>query len=168
MTETSKSRPVPKTDMRPNIEISHALNGRVKDYAAENDITTSEAYQRIIVAGLDELDSDSDTGGMVKDSEPVQEPADRHATDDGAPEELDEIVAGWEDDGRLDARRAAAKAALCVFYERGELGKSEAIAELLPEYAVDGQDDETWWRKNVRPVLQEVASYSKGSNAYVL
>lgn len=44
--------------MRPNIQISHQLNGRVKDYAAENDMTVDEAYREIIEAGLDDLNSD--------------------------------------------------------------------------------------------------------------
>jgi hypothetical protein len=41
--------------MRPNIQISHQLNGRVKDYAAANDLTTEEAYKQIINVGLNEL-----------------------------------------------------------------------------------------------------------------
>ncbi len=41
--------------MRPNIQISHQLNGRVKDYATENDLTLEEAYQIIIETGLEEL-----------------------------------------------------------------------------------------------------------------
>jgi hypothetical protein len=41
--------------MRPNIQISHSLNGKVKDYAADEGIDTSEAYRRIIEAGLTEL-----------------------------------------------------------------------------------------------------------------
>lgn len=44
--------------MRPNIQISHSLNGRVKDYAAENDMTTSEAYREIIEKGLEGLIDD--------------------------------------------------------------------------------------------------------------
>jgi len=44
--------------MRPNIQISHQLNGRVKDYAAENDLTTEEAYKQIINVGLGELVED--------------------------------------------------------------------------------------------------------------
>lgn len=51
-----------RSPMRPNIEISHQLNGRVKDYAAEHDLDVSDAYDRIIRAGLEELDED-DTGG---------------------------------------------------------------------------------------------------------
>lgn len=44
--------------MRPNIDISHQLNGRVKDYAEEHDLTTEEAYQQVIEAGLDALEED--------------------------------------------------------------------------------------------------------------
>jgi hypothetical protein len=38
--------------MRPNIDISHTLNGRVKDYAEQQDVTLEEAYRKIIEAGL--------------------------------------------------------------------------------------------------------------------
>ena len=38
--------------MRPNIDISHTLNGRVKDYAEQQDMTLKEAYREIIEAGL--------------------------------------------------------------------------------------------------------------------
>jgi len=41
--------------MRPNIDITHTLNGRVKDYAAANDMTVDEAYEKIIKCGLAEL-----------------------------------------------------------------------------------------------------------------
>ena len=41
--------------MRPNIQITHSLNGRAKDFAADHDLTTSEAYRLIIEVGLDEL-----------------------------------------------------------------------------------------------------------------
>jgi len=38
--------------MRPNIDISHTLNGRVKDYAEQQDMGLTEAYKEIIEAGL--------------------------------------------------------------------------------------------------------------------
>lgn len=41
--------------MRPNIQISHELNGRVKDWAAEHGLSTSEAYRIIIEAGVEQL-----------------------------------------------------------------------------------------------------------------
>ena len=45
--------------MRPNIQISHQLNGRVKDYAVSHELTTEEAYKRIIKAGVDGLEESS-------------------------------------------------------------------------------------------------------------
>lgn len=49
--------------MRPNIRISHSLNGRVKDYADARDITYSEAYRRIIETGLEELENEETADG---------------------------------------------------------------------------------------------------------
>jgi hypothetical protein len=42
--------------MRPNIDISHTLNGRVKDYAEQQDASLKEAYQEIIEAGLEAVE----------------------------------------------------------------------------------------------------------------
>ena len=39
--------------MRPNIDISHTLNGQVKDYAERQDVGLEEAYREIIEAGLE-------------------------------------------------------------------------------------------------------------------
>ena len=43
--------------MRPNIDISHALSGRVKDYAEANDLGLSEAYAEVLEAGLEALET---------------------------------------------------------------------------------------------------------------
>jgi len=42
--------------MRPNIDVSHTLNGRVKDYAEKQDIDLTEAYQEVIEAGLEAVE----------------------------------------------------------------------------------------------------------------
>jgi len=42
--------------MRPNIDVSHTLNGRVKDYAEQQGIDLTEAYQEVIEAGLDAVE----------------------------------------------------------------------------------------------------------------
>jgi len=42
--------------MRPNIDISHTLNGRVKDYAEEQHVSLEEAYREIIEAGLEAVE----------------------------------------------------------------------------------------------------------------
>jgi hypothetical protein len=42
--------------MRPNIDISHTLNGRVKDYAEQQDMPLEAAYREIIEAGLEAVE----------------------------------------------------------------------------------------------------------------
>ena len=42
--------------MRPNIDVSHTLNGQVKDYAEQQDMGLTEAYQEIIEAGLEAVE----------------------------------------------------------------------------------------------------------------
>ena len=42
--------------MRPNIDISHTLNGRVKDYAEQQDMSLEEAYREIIESGLEAVE----------------------------------------------------------------------------------------------------------------
>jgi len=41
--------------MRPNIDIQWSIHGRIKDYAEANDLDLSEAYTKVLEAGLDEL-----------------------------------------------------------------------------------------------------------------
>lgn len=60
-----KQRTVGAT-MRPNIQISHALNGRVKDFAAEHDLNADEAYEYVIRAGLAELEGLDDLPPLRK------------------------------------------------------------------------------------------------------
>jgi hypothetical protein len=42
--------------MRPNIDVSHTLNGRVKDYAEQAGMDLTEAYQEIIETGLEAVE----------------------------------------------------------------------------------------------------------------
>ncbi len=43
--------------MRPNIDISHTLAGRVKDYKEAADVNSlSEAYREVIKAGLEAVE----------------------------------------------------------------------------------------------------------------
>ncbi len=43
--------------MRPNIDISHTLGGRVKDYAEANGLDLSEAYAEVLEAGLEAVET---------------------------------------------------------------------------------------------------------------
>jgi hypothetical protein len=154
--------------MRPNIEITHTLNGRVKDYAADRDLDLADAYREIIETGLAELerraDSETDAHAGQKDGPPVRQPDEQPDGHDNVDERISEIVAdvsaSWEDaPERLAARRDAARAALTLAFERGSLSRSEALRDVRPDHDVDGQNETTWWKKNVRPVLREVGEH---------
>jgi len=151
--------------MRPNIKISHTLNGRVKDYAAEHDLDLTDAYREIITAGLEAVesqsDSETDTDAGQTDGPPVGQPDSEMR---GGDERIEEIVAtvseSWEDaPDKLAARRDAARAALSLAFERGSLSRSEALRDVLPDHQVENQNETTWWKKNVQPMLREVGEH---------
>ncbi len=102
--------------------------------------------------------------------EPAESPSGQEAPSDDVRAVVEEIAdrEGWPDDGRREARITAAVAAVETAQERGSLGKSEAVDELglAEEYPVSGQDGETWWRKNVRPVLRAIGDYDSGAHGY--
>jgi len=39
--------------MRPNIDISWSVHGRVKDYANKKEISLDEAYEKLLTKGLE-------------------------------------------------------------------------------------------------------------------
>jgi len=43
--------------MRPAIDLSYGLHGRLKDYAEANDLELSEAYTEALEAGLEALET---------------------------------------------------------------------------------------------------------------
>ena len=43
--------------MRPAIDLSYGLHGRLKDYAEANDVELSEAYTEVLEAGLEALET---------------------------------------------------------------------------------------------------------------
>ena len=76
---------------------------------------------------------------------------------------VDDVAASWDDDERLADRKAAARAVLEYALESGEhISKSDAVDRFHDDHAVDGQNTETWWRQNVRPVLSHVGEHSSG------
>jgi hypothetical protein len=152
--------------MRPNIEITHTLNGRVKDYAAEHDLDLPEAYRRIIETGLAELDArDGETHDHEDSETERREDVDSRADgpdvrDDRVEEIVADVSESWEDaPDKLAARRDAARAALTLAFERGSLSKSEALRDVRPNHDVHDQNDTTWWKKNVQPMLREVGEH---------
>lgn len=102
------------------------------------------------------------------DEKPHSVPSDAE-TSDAVAAAVDAVAEGWADSGdRLEARKAAARAVLEYALKDGAVGKSEQGRELHDEYPVTGQNFDTWWRKNVRPVLNEYGEYSQGAHGYVV
>jgi len=83
---------------------------------------------------------------------------------------VEDVAEGWDDDDRLHNRKQAAAEVLQHAVETGEpVGRSsEIVEELREKYPVAGQNEETYWRKNVRDVLSEVGDYSRGSHKYTV
>ena len=77
----------------------------------------------------------------------------------------------WEDtEERLASRRAAAEVVLQHALDTGDaVGKSSDVVEGVRErFPVEGQNEETYWRKNIRPVLKEAGEYSQAHHGYVV
>lgn len=82
---------------------------------------------------------------------------------------VDEVASGWEEDSRLENRRLAAATALQYAIDHQGVGKSsDVLEEIREKYPVEGQNEETYWRQNIRDILQKVGEYSKAEQAYVV
>jgi len=109
---------------------------------------------------------------------PTDPPGDAHAGHAAAEEDaladvVDTVAAaeGWietDPDERLAARKAAARAVLEYAAEHGAVSKQDAVEEIHPTHPVESQDARTWYRKTIRPVLNEAAEYDDAARAYRL
>ena len=84
---------------------------------------------------------------------------------------VDDISSSWDDaEQRLRNRRQAAATVLQYATDTGEVvGKShDIVARVRDEYPVTGQNEETFWRKNIRDVLGAVGEYSRGKHGYTV
>jgi len=144
-----RSEPVRTESHRTGADHTDAAGSTSSETGSESAVATD--------AGDDSTEG-SDAGGL-----PLEEQGD---VIDAV---VDDVTEGWGDSGpRLEDRRDAARAVLRLLFERGQVSKQLAIDELLPGYGVSGQNPETWYRKNCRDVVREVATYSNGEHAYVL
>jgi len=127
--------------MRPNIEISHRLNGEVKDYAARHDMSAGDAYQRVIETGLEALE--------VQDAAP----------------DWDYLS---EQYGLDDDERAAVQAIHQIVAEHhpGWAQKQDIIARAHEEYPAD-KDTDWWWRQLVTECLVDAGVIEKREGGLV-
>jgi len=140
MTDKANGRTVPTSSMRPNIQISHERNGRIKDWAAERGIDTDEAYRQIICAGLESLvaDAPSVDWDRVRDA------------------------CGFDDD---ELRAAQAVVDHCA--RNSGATKDQLLADVYPEHAT-GKSEDWWWRQIVTENGLERAGVLVGENARVM
>lgn len=100
-------------------------------------------------------------------------PADAHdahtAVEEDAPDAVDRVAEQWDGHpDQIEARKAAARAVLDYAREHGTVSKQDAIEHVRPEYPVEGQNARTWYRKTIRPILNEAAEYDQSARAYRL
>jgi len=148
--------------MRPNIQISHALNGRVKDYAAEHDLSAPEAYEEIIRAGLDVVtDEDPVAGGddtreRTRNEADDTEDAPAAETDSApSPPSHDELLsAAYDGKEQADERAAIGSVALSWLQSRDEPVTASDFKDALYEsHQLEDETPDTWWRNNARPAI---------------
>ena len=117
-----------------------------------------------------ERDATSPTDSASNDLSTPDTALDVDVSDDVAAA-VEEVAESWDDaPDRLQARKNAAATILQHALETGEaVGKSSEIVEQVREtQSVEGQNDETYYRKNIRPVLKEYGTYSQGKHGYVV
>jgi hypothetical protein len=126
--------------------------------------SAGESHSEASVTSGDTVTDDESTGA-VTDGDDVAELPGRPAV----VRAVERVAEGWDDSpSRLAARKAAAAAVVEHAVETGEaVGKStDAVERIHEENAVSGQSYETWWRKNVRPVLKAIGEYDRGAHGY--
>lgn len=143
-------------------------------HARLNVLIATGAVEKIHDSGVYELvndprddrddDKDRDGGNLPEPTDERQEQPGFDPAVEAAAE-----AENWADNPeRLEARKKAAQAALDLLQERGAVDKSTFVDVLFEDYSVAGQNERTWYRKNIRPVLNEAAEYDPSKRAYRL
>lgn len=91
--------------------------------------------------------------------------------DDRVQDAVDAVATSWMDsEERLETRRDAAAVVLQHALDTDDaVGKSSDIVDdVRAAFPVEGQKAETYWRKNIRPVLKKHGSYSNSRHGYVV
>lgn len=134
------------------------------------------ANARVWLRGDEQTPSEQRETGESASADTVKgstTPTDGERTNDSADTRADVVdrvadAENWADDHRLDDRKAAARAVLDYAREHGTVSQQEAKEQVYPEHSVEGQDPRTWYRKTIRPVLNEAAEYDNSARAYRL
>lgn len=130
--------------------------------------------------GADETEDIADNGlSDVETPEPADAPpAPETAADvegegirDEVTEAVEDVAGSWEDsDERLSTRKGAAAIVLqhALDTETAVGKSSDVVAGVRKTHPVSGQNEETYWRKNIRPVLKAYGEYNQGKHGYTV
>jgi predicted CopG family antitoxin len=163
----------PGTSMNDVVDELLAVRAEVEEKGIELDcLTDDEAsaeaiaeQHRTFVDVADSVDESAESAPADAPGEPLgPAQAERLAA------ALDDLSESWrrgDSDERVADRIDAARAAVEYLAEQGGAGKSEVIENVESDHSVDGQAPRTWYRKNVRPVFNEVAEYDNSRREYV-
>lgn len=102
--------------------------------------------------GADDVDAEA----IADEHQTFDEVADSVAENAETGGTIGEILEGWFPGRSRDERgprRAAGRAALETLRDGGQMTRGDFEDALLPEYDVEGQNRDTWWKNSVRPAL---------------
>ena len=157
-------------------------------------VQSGEVVDRLdeLEARVAELESRGSPSAVTEGAESIREPTEQDSSSPPQPASstqsstsngLDVDVSGdvvaavenvadsWEDaPDRLQTRKNAAAKTLQYALDTGEaVGKSsDIVATVREQHPVEGQKAETFYRKNIRPVLKEYGTYNQGKHGYVV
>lgn len=147
-------------------EMYEILQDVVCEDAESNDIaesdSSSEPVQPVTNDGTTDRETKEDVYEGLREQREIE---------DRVWDVIEDVTENWKDDeARLATRRRAAAEVLQHAVDTGEgVGKSSSIVdEVREKYPVEGQNQETYWRKNLRDVLSEVGTYSSGTHKYTV
>lgn len=151
--------------------------------AVREQLDRIETDVSVIRDAVEPEDDANDTGSPARDSAPDPTP-DASATTatpheptagDSQPS-LDDVLDEWSPGrtpGEREERRAVGRAVLEWLREDGGPASGSVFRDaLLPEHAIEGQSETTWWRKTARPALKaavdaDLVEYREGHHDYV-
>jgi predicted transcriptional regulator len=114
--------------------------------------------------------TDNSRNGTATDSRPQSPSGDLDGGEDPIEGFIQSFYPNWNEN--VERRRDAVEAALKFIRDRGRpAGRSDFETELLPGHSIPSQSTDTWWKRTVRPGLNEareagLLEYREGHHDY--
>jgi hypothetical protein len=167
------------TDLEDVLDRLADLEQRVDNLEGADESAASEEFDKA-ADGLSDTDDGPSASKQTAESgesaskqtvASAQSPGFEADVDGRVREAVERVSTSWTDsDERLATRRDAAAVVLQHALDTGEpVGKSsDVVDDVQAAFPVQGQKPETYWRKNIRPVLKEFGEYNQGAHGYVV